>query len=639
MDDQNRRNVSVHFSSITLDGSQWKFHGLNVFMNQANLTCSTVKVQGDKMKSQFPTVNITGSTFGQLNISEGCHVQISDFNFITILCKHISIRQCHLCVDNSYVNFSNSEVRIMEEYFPLHFMVARNSYVSVEQTLFSCKAMFSQIINVEGGKLLLKKVIFQNIRKNTLISLQSNVLATIQDTTFINAYGNIYASNKVDLTMSGCRFSYTSFTEVILHLIESGLSIYDSWLHEVYICVQNSSSLAIASCTCSFSSIRGKTYISVLISVFDNSKVLVTDTEVNHGNVIFGSDNFDVKFTNCTFASNQQLIETKGGTISIKSSRITRGLQFFYNQNPISLSRNSHLYLESTNITNNNKVLEGITFLVAKANSYFKMTKCLYKMNDFTTHFSIKDHSTMIIVDSVISQNNSTSQILDIEESKCFLQGTSINFNRQNNNLEAFVKLSVAKVIVARCSFTKNVFSTRMGSFFLEGIASNVSVINSTITAMSDLSGLGIIKLDSSVNYTFTYLQLVNSNFNLKQTNVCWLTGVSVVIFANTNFYVETNTMMQVFDTKDMRIAYSQLILKHNYEYAWMKLEAASVKTQVLTLESNFSDNRHHFLSSKDKEFVKKASDYKLILFNRDIQPYESDYASSKYDTSLTLHK
>ena len=137
MDDQNRRNVSVHFSSITLDGSQWKFHGLNVFMNQANLTCSTVKVQGDKMKSQFPTVNITGSTFGQLSISEGCHVQISDFNFITTFCKNISISTCRLCVDNTFVNITNSSVTIIEGRFR-SFLVARNSHVSVEYTSFLC---------------------------------------------------------------------------------------------------------------------------------------------------------------------------------------------------------------------------------------------------------------------------------------------------------------------------------------------------------------------------------------------------------------------------------------------------------------------------------------------------------------------
>ena len=137
MDDHNRRNVSAHFSSITLHGSQWKFHGLSVFRNQANLTCSTVKVQGDKMKSQFPTVNITGSIFGQLSISEGCHVQISDFNFITTFCKNISISKCRLCVDNTFVNITNSSVTMMREDF-VPFMVVRNSYISVEQTLFSC---------------------------------------------------------------------------------------------------------------------------------------------------------------------------------------------------------------------------------------------------------------------------------------------------------------------------------------------------------------------------------------------------------------------------------------------------------------------------------------------------------------------
>ena len=174
MDDQNRRNVSVHFPSITLDGSQWKFHGLNVFMNQAHLTCGTVKVQGDKMKSQFPTVNITGSTFGQLSISEGCHVQISDFNIITTFCKNISISKCRLCVDNSYVTFSYSKVRIIEEDF-VNFLVARNSHVSVEYTSFLCVSMRVRTITVKGGRLLLKKVVFQKIRTNILISLQFNV--------------------------------------------------------------------------------------------------------------------------------------------------------------------------------------------------------------------------------------------------------------------------------------------------------------------------------------------------------------------------------------------------------------------------------------------------------------------------------
>ena len=120
------------------------------------------------------------------------------------------------------------------------------------------------------------------------------------------------------------------------------------------------------------------------------------------------------------------------------------------------------------------------------------------------------------------------------------------------------------------------------------------------------------------------------------------LTEVNEIIIENTNFidiYVETNStaMIYISDSKDVRIAHSQFILKRNYDFVCIRLKAVSVKTQVLTLESNFSDNRHHFLSSKDKEFVKKAEDYKLISFSGDIKRYESDYASSKYDTSLTL--
>ena len=149
------------------------------------------------------------------------------------------------------------------------------------------------------------------------------------------------------------------------------------------------------------------------------------------------------------------------------------------------------------------------------------------------------------------------------------------------------------------------------------------------------------MKLDSSISYAFTYLHLLNSNFNLKQTSVCQLTEVNQVIIKNTNFYVEINrtNVIDISDSKDVRIAHSQFILKCNDDSACMQLEAMIVKSNVLTLESNFSDNRHHFLSSKDKEFVKKAEYYKLISCIGDIKRYESHYASSKYDTSLTLRE
>ena len=323
-------NVSVHFSGITLDGSQWNVYGLNVIMNRADLMCSTVKVQGDKIKSLFPTVNITRSTFGQFSISDGCHVQISDFNFINTFCKNISISKWRLCVDNSYVKFSYSEVRIIKKDL-IDFLVARNSDVPVEETFFSCTAEQVRTISVEGGRLLLKQVVFQDIRSYTLISLQLNVLATIQDTTFDNAHGYIYALNKVDLSMLGCSFIYDSSTQVILDLTESTLSIYDSLLDEVYIYIYNSSSLMIASCRYSVGSLDGKPFISV----FSSSKVLVTDTELKGGNVIYGSANFDVKFTNYTFALNEQLIETEGGIISINHSRISGVFQLFSDKNPI----------------------------------------------------------------------------------------------------------------------------------------------------------------------------------------------------------------------------------------------------------------------------------------------------------------
>ena len=78
------------------------------------------------------------------------------------------------------------------------------------------------------------------------------------------------------------------------------------------------------------------------------------------------------------------------------------------NENPNFLIRGTLICIwKIQDITNNNQMREDITFLTAGAKSYFKMTKCLYKMNDFTTHFSIKDDSTMVVIDSVISENNS----------------------------------------------------------------------------------------------------------------------------------------------------------------------------------------------------------------------------------------
>ena len=258
--------------------------------------------------------------------------------------------------------------------------------------------------------------------------------------------------------MDLCLFIDYRFNHAIIYVNESRLSIYDSCLREVYFYVQNSSSLTIASCRCLFTA-----HTDTFISVFDSSKVLVTDTELRGGNVLYGSANFDVKFTNCTFDFYEQLVETEGGTISIKYSRITDGLFFSVDKIPISLSEHSYLYLENTSITNNNQMHEGATFLIAEAKSYFKMTKCLYKMNDFTTHFSIKDDSTMEVVDSVISDNEYGVQILNIAGSTCFLEGTSLNYSKNNilGDLLPLVKLSVVKMVMAQCS-VENVYLERV---------------------------------------------------------------------------------------------------------------------------------------------------------------------------------
>ena len=406
-------NVSVHFSNITLDGSQWKVYGLNVIMNEVDLMCGTMKVQGDKMKNHLPTVNITRSTFGQLSISDGCHVQISDFNFTTPLCKNTSISKCRLCVENSYVKFSYSEVRIMEKDF-VDFLVARNSHVSVEETLFLCVAEHVRTIRVQGGRLLLKKVVFEEISTDKLIILQLNVLATIQDTKFINVYGKIYALNKVDLSMLACRFYYNRYDYARFYVAESRLSIHDSLLDHVFFNVQNSSSLAIASCRSS-----SDTFGISFISVRNNSKARVVKTEVKFAKVLHGSSNYDVKFTDCTFIGNTKLIETEGGTISIKGSTIT---ELSIQVNSISLSKHSYLHLENTTITNE--------FLVAEGKSYFRMTNCSFRMNYFRTHFLIKNDSSIVVVDSVISENIFISPILNIVRSTCFLEGTSLDYNK-----------------------------------------------------------------------------------------------------------------------------------------------------------------------------------------------------------------
>ena len=564
MPTQNTRTISVQFHNITLHGPQWAFYGLDVLMNKAKLTCGSVEVQRDHMKSHIPSVNISRSTFGQLSVSEGCNVQISESKFFTTFCNEKPASKCFLCANNSNLNFAMSEVHMTKNY-PLDFIVAQNSKVSVEQSLFSCEdciGKFIKIINVERGTLMVKNVIFRDIFMVISINLQDNVSATMQDSTFINAYGQIYAFNQVDLLMLACRFYFTTFTQALILFTESRVTVHDSWLNEVRFSVQRSSFLVVTSSRCSLRSIIGAT---AFISVYDNSKVLVINTELNDGNVLYGLESFDANFTNCTFFRNRQIIETEGGLILIKDSRIT-GLRLFHNENSISLSMNTFLQMENTNITSNIPIGESVIFLSAEAKSHFRMTKCVYKMNDFTTHFLIKDDSTMVVVDSEISQNNCSLQILNLAERECFLEGTSLNYNTQNN-LESYlslVKLSVSKMLFSNCAITQNSFSTTV-PFFLNGLASNVTIINSTIIAMNDHSGQGIIKLDDSVTSGLTYLQLL------------------------TIVYVETNLTMaiDISDSKDIRISNSQFILIKNDDFFGMNLEHPAGTSEISVLCDN----------------------------------------------------
>ena len=62
------------------------------------------------------------------------------------------------------------------------------------------------------------------------MSFQFNVLATIQDTTFIMANGYIFILNNVDLSMMACRVYYSAGFVARIHVTESRLSIYDSSL-------------------------------------------------------------------------------------------------------------------------------------------------------------------------------------------------------------------------------------------------------------------------------------------------------------------------------------------------------------------------------------------------------------------------
>ena len=358
----------------------------------------------------------------------------------------------------------------------------------------------------------------------------------------------------------------------------------------------------------------------------DNSNLTVTGSKFKSmGNsstqIVSAAKSSRVDFTKCIFHQCAGFVMSDSSSLFIKDSAVS-GSQYVISNAIISASGNSRIYLDKSNITD---IIPNADLpFVRSDSSNVSITSCLYMGNRLSRHIVATGASLISVSDSHFSNNTFSygilySSLFYLMGSQLSVEGTIFKNNHQYRNYGmynvAIVDAYSSNVGIHSCSFTTAVFPHPLApTFILHMRLASFTYDSSNYLHISNSAfkgKAGSLRIDNiaNVNIQSSFFQIhTNNDFPLVAGSGLQLTGLQNLRIADSHFN----------SSKDAK---TQIALRYQAN-----------DFQFLTSYSKFIFGNYS-LESNEKNFLKKAQDFGLIVMPDEVREKhkETAYASGKY--------
>ena len=466
---KNKNDVLLKFIDASLLESNWSIVGLNVVITNAYLGHSKVNVSvGPKQETQ-KYVNISNSTIGQLSISGGYQIIISNC-FIN---GKTRLSETLIHVTNSILTIKDSIFYNFKSYYNSPAILnAISSIVDIQDISCSYNSGSQGLIQISNGsKLYLANSEFENngnIFSLSCVSIRFHSSATVFNTSFVSnsavdgAALNCYFNSSVEVRK--CNFDSNSATNggsiICKDLIENELKNAGKF---------SGSSCVIIDCFFDFGLAinAGHLYLKTASAIVVNT-VFGCSWMVYHGGAIAAVDHTNISILNCTFGisyyiftgpmaligaiiyiQNEVIIDIRGSTLKTNVICFNGFLIFATDKCKITISE-SHigdyneipaftfaLYLQNfTEISVVDSLFDtklgyGLAVLSATNNVKVNFTNCVFnKVTGFLASLKSEIHMTNCIISECINTLPAMSLFKLLDRCSIFIQDTNVTHNK-----------------------------------------------------------------------------------------------------------------------------------------------------------------------------------------------------------------
>ena len=263
------------------------------------------------------------------------------------------------------------------------------------------------------------------------------------------------------------------------------------------------------------------------------------------------------------------------------------------------------------------------------------MTRCLYTQNYFNPHFKIIEKSVLEIFDSEIIENNSTSNLLDMTDGNFIVKQSVLKYNFAasaptillvNSNL--YMEESIVAEVVPE--------NNKSPWFTILAKSSDITIRDSQVSGTGDT--YLFLYMPPFVSGEEHFLHVINSNLTHNTTSIYTSVNGPEVVFEHVLYQVKKITIFVVMsgavffsECRSVRLSHCNFTSGDIKEPLVVFMAQGSFWADVplFTLQSNFTDKGYSILSS-DKNFIQKATQNNLIVFDPKYKYYETAYSSGE---------
>ena len=600
-----RLDISVIFLGIEHISANWTVIDTNLEISHSDLGGAnfTVRMTGS---GSIGYIEISNSTWGQLNVSRGFNIKVSDCQMGSRAIPVINSASCNVSVSNSIFLPVVALVRAVSSHFYL---------ANVTITQFGYRTPIIRIMN--------ESTVYIN---NSLFLLadywEPEMLMTI--------------SMKSNATLINCTFSCKS--RPCRYMYGKRKSSFHSqfvpeWSHankEANRNISNEFSFGDVAVVRSRLIVSKCIFDTIHVSfqAMDYSEITALDsTFYNSVFLLYASKNAKVNFSGCLFLRSygtNTLFSLSNSTVYVNNSNFTlNNVNDDFDDYFMCLVDTSKAYLQNSYFSNN---FFKTSFLSAQSQSFLLIENCFY-MNNIEPKQSTSD---FVFIDAVIRVKNSTffnknsnykfQAFIDVTSSRIQLHGSSFH---QVPDTGLLLKGMNNQVDVDSCSMEMD--------FDLIDLLDSVLDIKNSIFHCTSVICVFDVKIRSTESNFF--VSVVNSVFIRVQLTVRLAMDVSI----DSSHFEDASVVVygDIVRTANSRFAttqdYTSLLFLN--PVGIKQLDFRTLDTILYSKNSSIRSNLSDFM-----ELGRKTNLIAVYSLSR-IQQIETPYASRKYNSDIVTVK